>query len=83
MSQFDDTTPFASEAAERRIRMVTMLITVGAVAMLLVGLFLLFGGNTVIGGVLALVGVLDLAIAPYMAKALRRQALTREQDDTR
>lgn len=71
--------PFASERAERRIRLVTVTVSVVAVVMLVVGLYLLFfTGATLVGILLALVAVVDLTMVPFVARSMRRSAIERD-----
>lgn len=75
--------PFASVEAEQRIKLITTLISIVAVGMLLAGLYLaLFTPNVGVGGILSLVGFLDLMVVPFIAKRLRRTALAREGGGT-
>lgn len=71
--------PYASERAERRIKAFATTLSVVAVGMLLVGLYLaLFTTSVALGGVLALVGFVDLMLVPFVAKRMRAQAIRRE-----
>ncbi|WP_370326891.1 hypothetical protein [Euzebya sp.] len=71
--------PYASEQAERRIRLVTTVMSFLAVGMLLAGLYLaLFTPQVALGAILTLVGFVDLMVVPFLSKSLRRQALQRE-----
>lgn len=71
--------PFASVEAEKRIKLITTLVSIVAVGMLLAGLYLaLFTPNVGTGGILSLVGFFDLMFVPFIAKRLRRAALARE-----
>lgn len=74
--------PYASVEAERRIRTTTLLLSVIAVVMLLVGLYLaLFTPRVGIGAMVTLIGFIDLMIVPFVAKRMRRAALAREAKD--
>lgn len=71
--------PYASPQAESRIKLVTSLLSVVAVGMLLVGLYLaLFTTAIGVGSIVALVGFVDLMLVPFLAKRMRRAALQRE-----
>lgn len=71
--------PFASGRAEARIRLVSITITVVAVVLLLVGLYLLFfSGSALLGTVLALVAVVDLTLVPFVTRSMRSSAIAQE-----
>lgn len=71
--------PYASVEAEKRIKLITSLLSVVAVVVLVAGLYLaLFTPNIGIGGILSVVGFFDLMFVPFIAKRMRRAALVRE-----
>jgi hypothetical protein len=71
--------PYASVEAEGRIKLVATALSVVAVGMLLAGLYLaLFTPQVGLGGVLALVGFVDLMVVPFLAKRMRAAAIRRE-----
>ncbi|HUG84626.1 MAG TPA: hypothetical protein VMM13_08670 [Euzebya sp.] len=71
--------PYASVEAEKRIKLIATSLSIMAVGMLLVGLYLaLFTPNVGTGGVISLVGFIDLMIVPFVAKRMRRSALAHE-----
>ena len=78
-----DVHPNAGQEAEARIRLLVVSGSVIAVAMLVGGLALLFGGNVLLGAVLALTGTVDLIALPFISGALRRRAIAAETRDQR
>lgn len=71
--------PYASDRAEARIKRVATALSVVAVALLLVGLYLaLFTTSVALGGVLALIGFVDLMLVPFLAKRMRAAAIRRD-----
>lgn len=71
--------PYANVAAEARIKRVATALSVVAVGMLLVGLYLaLFTTSIALGGVLALIGFIDLMAVPFLAKRMRAAAIRRD-----
>lgn len=74
--------PYASPEAERRIRLVTTLMSVVACGMLVVGLYLaLLTPNIGLGSVLTLVGFVDLVMVPFIGKRMRATALAAERGE--
>lgn len=73
-----DLPQMASDEAERKIRIVVLGVTFTAIAMLLGGMVLLFGGDALLGGVLTAVGTIDLLALPFLSGALRRRAIASE-----
>ena len=83
MSDFPEDYPYASVEAERRIKLITSVISVVAVGLLMVGLYLaLFTPNIGIGSLLVLVGFVDLIFLPFLGKRMRNAALAKERGET-
>lgn len=71
--------PYASVEAEKRIKLIASVLSVVAVGVLVLGLYLaLFTPNVGIGGILSAIGFFDLMFVPFVAKRMRRAALIRE-----
>lgn len=79
MSDYPEDYPYASVEAEQRIKRVTSAVSVVAVGLLLVGLYLaMLTPNAGLGGLLTLVGFFDLIAVPFVGKRMRSAALARE-----
>jgi putative effector of murein hydrolase LrgA (UPF0299 family) len=71
--------PYASVAAEKRIKAIATAGSILALGLLVVGLYLaLLTPEAGLGGLLSLVGFIALMMVPFVAKRLRRAALARE-----
>ncbi|MGI9017849.1 MAG: hypothetical protein ACR2HR_12220 [Euzebya sp.] len=71
--------PYASVAAEQRIKRTAAALSVVTVGFLVAGLYLaLFTPRVGLGGLLTLIGFVGLMVVPVVAKRMRRAALARE-----
>lgn len=79
MSEYPEGYPYASVESERRIKLVTSVVSVVAVGLLLVGLYLaMLTPNAGTGGLLTLIGFITLIAIPFVGKRMRSAALARE-----